>query len=111
MKYPKYEKLYSDTRNANQVVPNANAIAAQAVEDPLDHVLRRALEIGVFDAQQIRSAMAAREKRSSREKVSLSISLPTVCPHLKACRRANSSNQPRRWRWYAGCGARSLLGH
>ena len=25
-----------------------------------------------------------------------------ACPPLKACRRANSSNQPRRWRWYAG---------
>ena len=35
----------------------------------------------------------------------------TACPPLKACRRANSSNQPRRWCWCAGCGARSLLGH
>jgi mannose-6-phosphate isomerase-like protein (cupin superfamily) len=37
--------------------------------------------------------MAARKKRSSRQKVSLSISLRTACPPLKACRRANSSNQ------------------
>jgi hypothetical protein len=37
--------------------------------------------------------------------------LRMACPPLKACRRANSSNQPRRWHWHAGCGARSLLGH
>ena len=47
----------------------------------------------------------------SRQKVSLSISLQMACPPLKACRRANSSNQPRRWHWHAGCGARLLLGH
>src|SRR5215468_10841986 len=37
--------------------------------------------------------MAARKWRSSRRKVSLSISLRTACPPLKACRRANSSNE------------------
>ena len=37
--------------------------------------------------------MAARKRRSSRQKVSLSISLRTACPPLKACRRANSSRQ------------------
>ena len=60
------------------------------------------LKIGTLDVLQ---SMAARKRRSSRQKVSLSISLRTACPPLKACRRANSSNQPRRWRWYAGCGA------
>ena len=61
----------------------------------------------------ILQSMAARKWRSSRRKVSLSISLRTACPPLKACRRANSSNQPRRWHWRAGYGARSpsyLLG-
>src|SRR5215467_13663116 len=38
--------------------------------------------------------MAARKRRSSRQKVSLSISLRTACPPLKACRRPNSSNRP-----------------
>ncbi|MGB8235772.1 MAG: GFA family protein [Pseudolabrys sp.] len=66
------------------------------------------LKIGTLDDP---SVYAARKRRSSRQKVSLSISLRTACPPLKACRRANSSNQPRRWCWCAGCGARSLLGH
>src|SRR6476646_8519988 len=38
--------------------------------------------------------MAARKWRSSRRKVSLSISLRMACPPLKACRRANSPNKP-----------------
>src|SRR5437588_11454430 len=33
--------------------------------------------------------MAARKRRSSRQKVSLFISLRMACPLLKACRRAN----------------------
>src|SRR6516165_3907971 len=36
--------------------------------------------------------MAARKRRSSRQKVSLSISLRMACRPLKACRRANSQH-------------------
>src|SRR5215217_234179 len=39
--------------------------------------------------------MAARKRRSSRQKVSLSISLRMACPPLKACRHANSSTEER----------------
>jgi hypothetical protein len=35
---------------------------AQAVEDPFDHLVRRALDVGVFDAQDEHAAEPPREK-------------------------------------------------
>ena len=59
------------------------------------------LKIGTLDDP---SVYAARKWRSSRRKVSLSISSRTACAPLQACRRVNSSNQLRRWHWRAGYG-------
>ena len=52
------------------------------------------LKIGTLDDPSI---YGGAQKAIFTAKVSLSISLRTACPPLKACRRVNSSNQPRRW--------------
>jgi len=54
----------------------------------------------------ILQSMAARKWRPSRRKASRSILLRTACPPLTACRRGNSSNQPRR----GHCSERSAKG-
>src|ERR1700730_9924072 len=87
-------KTYTRPDKADAVTREFCAVCGTHMITPRPGLPPVVLKIGTLDDPSVYGGPIW---RSSRRKVSLSISLRTACPPLKACRRANRSHQPGRW--------------